>query len=100
METEWATFIKVTLGRYLQSIENGLSRCFPRGSVVSMNTDALLRSETKTRFEIYGMAITSGVMTINEARASENLPPIKEPEPAPAPPAVEKEDQEEAPEDE
>ena len=81
METEWATFIKVTLGRYIQAIENGLSRCFPRGSVVAMNTDALLRSDTKTRFEIYSIAISSGVMEINEARASENLPPIKEPEP-------------------
>jgi len=95
METEWSTFIKITLGRYVQAIQNGLSRCFPRGSTVVMNTDTLVRSDTKTRFEIYSSAITSGVMTVNEARASENLSPIAEPKPIlptkPPPPEEEEE---------
>jgi HK97 family phage portal protein len=38
--------------------------------------DALLRGNTKERFESYQLAIQNGIMSRNEARAKENLNPI------------------------
>jgi HK97 family phage portal protein len=81
METEWSTFIKTTLGRYVEAIQSGLSRAFPRGQTVLLNTDRLLRAETKTRFDIYASGIASGVLEVNEARAMEDMPPRVMPEP-------------------
>lgn len=37
------------------------------------NTRALLRTDTKTRFEVYGKAIEYGILSPDEARAAENL---------------------------
>jgi len=39
--------------------------------------DDLLRGDTATRFESYRTAINNGIMSPNEARAKENLPPIE-----------------------
>jgi HK97 family phage portal protein len=86
METEWATFIKVTLGRYIAAIETGLSSCFPREVTVRFSLDSLLRSETKNRWETYKIASDIGALTIDEIRQSENLPPMPA-SAAPAPPA-------------
>jgi HK97 family phage portal protein len=76
METEWTTFIRVTLGRYLRALESGLTTCFPRGQTVKFDLDALLRSDAKTRFEVYSTGITIGVLTVDEVRAKEDLPPL------------------------
>jgi HK97 family phage portal protein len=86
METEWATFLRVTLGRYLRALESGLTRCLPRGSSAVIDTDQLLRSDAKTRFDIYASGITSGVLTVDEARQAENMKPLPKPKAPPAPP--------------
>ena len=39
--------------------------------------DALLRGNIKDRFTVYGMGTQNGIMTVNEARQYENLPPMK-----------------------
>jgi HK97 family phage portal protein len=75
METEWANFIRVTLGRYLSALESMLSRCFPRGKTVKFNVDELLRADSATRWAIYEKAITIGATTPAEVRQFERWSP-------------------------
>jgi HK97 family phage portal protein len=97
METEWANFIRVTLGRYIAALETMLSRCFPRGKKVVINTDVLLRADAATRWAVYEKAIDLGVSSPAEVRQLERLPfdsrvssvPKSNVEPAPAAPATE-----------
>ena len=49
----------------------------PRGTSARMDTNALLRTDTAGRFAAYTQGRTAGVITINEARAKENLPPVE-----------------------
>lgn len=42
-----------------------------------INLDGLLRADTKTRFEAYTQAIGNTLMTPNEARKREGLPPVE-----------------------
>lgn len=44
---------------------------------VEFNVDGLLRGDTKTRYEAYGMGIRDGHMTRNEVRKLENRNPIE-----------------------
>ena len=46
---------------------------------VEFNFDALLRGNAKDRYSIYSQAVQNGVMTRNEARQLENLPPADGP---------------------
>jgi len=43
---------------------------------VRFNLDALLRADTKSRYEAHAVAINAGFMSVNEARAKENLKPV------------------------
>jgi HK97 family phage portal protein len=44
---------------------------------VESKADAILRADTKTRYEAYSMGINSGTVTRNEVRSMENLNPIE-----------------------
>lgn len=75
-------FYKLTLRPLLEKIENSM-----RVNLLSLGErssyefefdfDALLRADLKSRFESYRVGIASGVMTPNEARYFENLPPME-----------------------
>lgn len=78
--------IDEALAPYMVSIEQTLSMYLPAGSNIEFDTSALLRGDTKERMDMYAVAITAGVYTVNEARELENLEPIDAPEPvAPVP---------------
>ena len=65
---------------YLIPIEESLSTLVPRPQRVRFNTGALLRADTKTRYETHAIGITSGFLTIDEARSLEDLDPLDQPE--------------------
>lgn len=48
----------------------------PRGQVVKFNTDAVLRMDPATRGEVMDAAIEKRRLTVSEARALENRPPL------------------------
>lgn len=73
--------IDSALAPYMAAIEQTLSLYLPSGTVVEFDTSALLRGDTKERYETYASAITAGFLTVNEVRALENLDPLPEPEP-------------------
>lgn len=75
-------FLVDTLQPYLTRIEQALD-CWlltneerERGYFVRFNVEGKLRADFKTRTEGYQRMIQTGVMTPNEARAKENLPPL------------------------
>lgn len=101
MENEWTTFLRVSLARYTKALESGLTGCFPRGTSVMMDTDVLLRSDASTRFGTYATAISAGILTVDEVRQREDLPPLPKAEPVvPAlPPAADNPDENDADEE-
>ena len=47
-----------------------------QGYYLKINIDAVLRADLQTRYEAYVKAIANGLLTANEARAKEDLPPL------------------------
>lgn len=76
VEQEWLAFARFTLVGYLRKIEEALTDIAPHGQTVRFNLDALLRSDTKSRYEAHRLGIEAGFLTVNEVRALEQLPPI------------------------
>lgn len=52
----------------------------PSASFVKLNLDALLRASLRDRYEAYAIGIAQGFLTADEARATEDLPPLNKPE--------------------
>lgn len=67
----WVDRIEDAHDRLLSS--HGLREVF-----VKLNMDALLRASLKDRYEAYAVGISTGFLTMNEARATEDLPPMAE----------------------
>ena len=79
---DWLTF---GLLPYLIPIEEALSSLVPRPQRVKFNTDALLRSDTKTRYEAHAIGLASGFLTVDEVRLLEDLEPLDDPAPVDSP---------------
>jgi HK97 family phage portal protein len=76
MEQEQMAFVRYTLSQYIIEIESALTHLTTRGTMVKMNVDSLLRSDTLTRYQAHQIAISSGWMTIDEVRAIEDMPTL------------------------
>lgn len=68
--------VRWSLLPYVQRIESSFTELLPRGQYAKMNLDALLRPDTKTRYETHKIALDSGFLTIDEVREFENRQPI------------------------
>jgi HK97 family phage portal protein len=77
MEQEQMAFVRYTLSQYIVEIESALSHLMTRGTMVKINVDSLLRSDTLTRYQAHKLAIESGWMTVDEVRAIEDMPTIE-----------------------
>jgi phage portal protein BeeE len=62
---------------YLHRFEEAFASWLPSRQYVKFNTDAAIRTDTKTRHEVYQIQRTIGLRSLNEQRALEDLPPIK-----------------------
>ena len=77
---DWLTYGLVP---YLVPVEESLSSLVPRPQRVKANVSAVLRSDLKTRYESYALAAQIGatagapLLTVNEMRDFENLPPVE-----------------------
>lgn len=74
LEQDELTFLRYTLMAYLSEIESAFDQLLPRGNTARFNLDALLRTDTKTRYEAHQIGINSGFLTIAEVRDIEGLP--------------------------
>lgn len=90
------------LSYHIEAMEQCFNQKFEMkgGSVVEFDLRPLFRLETDLRYDAHSKALTSGIKSINEVRAEEDLPPVKggeeprlqmqyvpisTPQPAPAP---------------
>jgi HK97 family phage portal protein len=86
---DWLGYVRFSLMQYLVEIEDALSQLLPRGTDAHFNVEALLRSDTLTRYTTYGLALSNGWMLRSEVRAIEGLPPLAGIDDAPVTPALE-----------
>ena len=59
-------------------LESGLSAVLPERQFVRFEADATIRADLKSRFAVYKTAREMGLMSVNEIRALEDMPPIPE----------------------
>lgn len=78
--------IQVTFMPWIVRIEKAFTDLLPNKQFMKLNTNALLRGDTKSRYDSYKVGIESGFLEINEVREMEDRLPLDDPEP-PAPPA-------------
>lgn len=83
-EVDVLGFQKFTLRKRLKRIEQALlkqlvplSERRSQGITIEFNFEGLLRGDTASRYEAHERAIRMGLMSRNECRAHENLPPIE-----------------------
>lgn len=84
VEQDWIGFARFGLADDLIEIEEALSDLLPFQRRARFNIDALLRTDTSTRYAAHKTALEAGFLTVNEVRAIENLPPLPEAEEATA----------------
>lgn len=87
------TFYEQTLLPILTGFEERLSSLLPGVQYAKFSVDGLLRGDALTRHRVYEIELNTGIRTLNEIRALEDLPPLPEPTPEVVP-------QEGAPEEE
>lgn len=82
-EVDVLGFQKFTLRKRLKRFEQAilkqlvpLSERRAQGLTIEFNFEGLLRGDTASRYDAYQRAINMGLMTRNECRALENLPPV------------------------
>ena len=75
-QQEELSFVRWTVMAYLREIESAISWLLPRGNTARFNLDAVLRPDTKSRYEAHQIAIQSGFLTVDEVRSIEGLDPI------------------------
>lgn len=76
VEQDWIGYVRFSLMKPLLEIEEALSELLPANTRARFNTDALLRGDTKTRYEAHNLAINGGWKTEEEVRELEGLPPM------------------------
>lgn len=74
VEQEWIAFTRFTLQSYISKLEDALTLCVPRGNRVKFNVEALLRSDTASRYAAHKTAIEIGLYSPQYARKIEGIP--------------------------
>lgn len=70
------SFVRWTLMDYLREIEEAFTAILPSTQTARFNLDALIRPDTKTRYEAHKLGIDAGWLDKDEVRAIEGLPPL------------------------
>lgn len=68
--------LKYSLNKWLRRLERLLSEFLPSPQYVLLNRDALLQTNTLSRYQAHASALTQRWRTVNEIRAIEDLPPV------------------------
>jgi len=71
--TEYATF---AVQPVTEVLEAGFGMLIPHTQQVRFNFTQLLRSDSRTRYEVYTSGIAAGILTVNEVRRLEGLAPV------------------------
>lgn len=69
-------FLTYAVNPWLVRLEHALTELVPRGQYVKFNAGGLLRTDLKTRYESYEIAIRAGFMTADQVRELEDWKPL------------------------
>jgi HK97 family phage portal protein len=91
-EQDQTQYVLHAVRPWVETLEKAFFALLPERQYVRLNMRALLRADLKTRFESYQIAAAIGLLTVDEMRALEDLPPLPKsalppPAPVPDPPA-------------
>lgn len=75
IEQSWIEFSSYTLQAYAMPICDALSQLVPARQRIDMDWNKARRSDTKNRWEALQIAVGMGLLTLDEARDWEGLPP-------------------------
>jgi len=73
---ETLSLITDTLRPWLVRLEHLLTSLLPATQYARFNTDALLKTDVKTRWDIYKVQRDMGAVTVDEMRRKEDMPPL------------------------
>jgi HK97 family phage portal protein len=76
VESENLAFVTDSLDPWLVRLETALDDCLPASQYAQFNRNARLRTTTEARYGVYKTARDMGIMTPNEIRDLEELPPL------------------------
>jgi HK97 family phage portal protein len=71
-------FLTYGVRPWLVRLETAIGALLPRSQFVRFNSGALLKATLRDRYEAHEVGIRAGFLTVNEARALEDLPPLEE----------------------
>ena len=77
-ESRSLDFRTFTLLPWANAAEDVLSALLPQQKWVEVDFRGLLRSDTKTRYDAYAVALAAGFFSVDEVRRLEGLPPLPE----------------------
>lgn len=77
IEQDGINLLKFSLGGHLARFEQTFSLAFPRGTVARANVDAILRTDTLSRYQAHSLALAGKAWkTVDEVRETEHFKPI------------------------
>lgn len=82
-ESRATRLARITFLPWMVRLERAFTYLLPRPQRFRFNVDGFLRAELGTRYGSYKIGIDAGFLTIDEARALEDLPPLPAGQPAP-----------------
>lgn len=88
VEQDWLGFVRFSNMQYLLEIEDALSQMLPTFEYAKFNIEALLRTDTTTRYTAFKTGIEAGWLLKSEVRKIENMKPIPGIDDKPATPAA------------
>jgi HK97 family phage portal protein len=88
VEQNMLNFSTLTLRPWVTRIEAVLTSLLPRGQYVKFNLDAVVRSDTKTKYDVFKIQSDMKHRTPNELRALDDLAPLPGGDKFPKPPAA------------
>lgn len=77
IEQDAVNLIKFSLSGHLTRFEQTLSLAQPRGTITRANLDAVLRSDTLTRYQAHAIALANEFLTVDEVREIEHREPLQ-----------------------
>ena len=77
VESAMTLFVRFAVMPFVKRIENALTGLLPAPQIARLNMDAMLRADTRNRYEAYSRAIQYGILSRNEVREMENREPYE-----------------------
>jgi len=76
VEQTQINFVMFTLRPWLVILESAFSALIPAGQYIRFNSDALVRADLRTRWDVNAIRLQVGAANIDEIRAQEDEPPL------------------------